>query len=141
MSSCTPLTSTLSLPILDFALVSSPSTKPVFLAQLRHALVHVGFLYLSNHSVPTPTVDAFVSYIPKLFDLPQEEKDKSAMINSPHFHGYIPLGGELSSGDHGRPNFRELFDFANRYATKWKEGGEKEGIQDHWRVMGPAQVG
>lgn len=129
-----------SLPILDFSIVSSPSTKPLFLSQLRHALIHVGFLYLSNHPIPASTVDSFVSYIPKLFALPQEEKDKLAMINSPHFFGYLPLGAELAAGTTGKPNFRELFDFATRYETKWKEGGEKEGIKDYWRIWGPAQV-
>lgn len=137
---CSPPTDISSLPIIDFALALSPSTKPLFLSQLRHALVHVGFLYLSNHTVPTSTVDSFVSYIPKLFDLPLEEKEKLAMMNSPHFHGYVPLGAELASGTHGKPNFRELFDFANRYETKWKEGAENEGIKQHWRIMGPAQV-
>ena len=127
------------LPVLDFSLASSLSTKPLFLSQLRHALVHVGFLYLSNHSVPASIVDAYVSYLPKLYALPQEEKDKLSMMNSPHFHGYVGLATEYEPGL-PKPNYRELFDFATRCETKWREGGEEEGIQDHWRSFGPAQV-
>jgi isopenicillin N synthase-like dioxygenase len=140
MSSPDPSTTNLSrLPVLDFSLVSSPSTKPLFLSQLRHALVHVGFLYLSNHSVPATIVDTYVSYIPKLYALPQEEKDKISMMNSPHFHGYVGLATEFEPGL-PKPNYRELFDFATRCETKWKEGGEEEGIPDHWKTFGPAQV-
>jgi len=127
------------LPVIDFSLVSSPSTKPLFLSQLRHALVHVGFLYLSNHPVPTSIIDSYVSYIPKLFALPQEEKDKITMMNSPHFHGYVGLAVEFEPGL-SKPNYRESFNFATRCETKWREGGEEEGIKDYWRTFGPAQV-
>ena len=127
------------LPVIDFSFISSPSTKPLFLSQLRHALIHVGFLYLSNHPVPSSIIDSYVSYLPKLYALPQEEKDRISMMNSPHFHGYVGLATQFEPGL-PRPNYRESFDFATRCKTKWKEGGEEEGIKDYWRTFGPAQV-
>ncbi|KAJ8127566.1 hypothetical protein O1611_g6070 [Lasiodiplodia mahajangana] len=41
-----------SVPILDLALSRDPATKPQFLADLRHALMEVGFLYLKNVGIP-----------------------------------------------------------------------------------------
>ncbi|KXX80460.1 Leucoanthocyanidin dioxygenase [Madurella mycetomatis] len=41
-----------SIPILDLALAQGPATKPRFLAELRHALMEVGFLYLKNVGIP-----------------------------------------------------------------------------------------
>lgn len=136
-NSYTPKADFSSIPILDFALLSSPSTKPTFISQLRHALVNVGFLYLSNHPIPTTTIDPLISYIPKLFALPQEKKDNIRMVNSPHFLGYLGLGEELTKGavDH-----KEQFYFATRYESKWKEAGEKDGLKDFWKMYGPPQV-
>ena len=124
-----------SVPILDYSLLSSTSTKPLFISQLQHALINVGFLYLSNHPVPSSTIDALINYIPKLFGLPPHEKEKIRMVHSPHFLGYSRLGAELTRG---KVDNREQFDFATRYETKWQEG--VEGIPDYWRIWGPSQV-
>jgi len=124
-----------SVPILDYSLLSSPSNKPLFISQLQHALINVGFLYLSNHTVPSSTIDALMNYIPRLFDLPLHEKEKIRMVHSPHFLGYSRLGAELTRG---KVDNREQFDFATRYETKWREG--VDGIHDYWRIWGPSQV-
>lgn len=129
----TPKADFSSVPVLDFALLSSPSTKPIFISQLRHALINVGFFYLSNHPVPSTTIDSLVSYIPKFFALPQEQKDNVKMANSPHFLGYLGLGEELTKGT---VDNKELFYFSTRYETKPKE----EESKDYWRMYGPAQV-
>jgi hypothetical protein len=39
------------LPILPLAQALDPATKPKFLADLRHALLNVGFLYLSAGAI------------------------------------------------------------------------------------------
>ncbi|EAU90993.1 iron/ascorbate oxidoreductase [Coprinopsis cinerea okayama7 len=119
-----------SVPVLDYSLALSPSTKPQFLTQLRHALINVGFLYLSNH--PISGIPALLDYIPKLFALPQEEKDKVAMVNSPHFLGYSRLGNELTKG---KVDYREQWDFATRHETRWRD----ERDPDYYRVWGPCQ--
>lgn len=124
-----------SIPIVDYALLSSPSTRPIFISQLRHALVNVGFLYLCNHPIQSATVDTLISYFPKLFDLPQEEKAKLRMINSPHFLGYSGLGEELTKGvvDH-----KEVFFFGTQYEPK--NAGENEELPDYWRMYGEPLV-
>jgi isopenicillin N synthase-like dioxygenase len=121
-----------SVPVLDYSLVCSPETRQRFIDQLRHALINVGFLYLSNHSVPNHLVDSLIDYIPGLFALPQEEKDKIKMANSEHFLGYSKLGAELTKG---AVDYREQFDFATKHECRWKVGDP-----DYYRIWGPCQV-
>ena len=80
-----------SVPVLDYSLISSTSTKPLFISQLQHSLINVGFFYVSNHTVRASTIDPLLEFIPKLFALSQEEKEKIGRVNSPHFLGYSGL--------------------------------------------------
>ena len=121
-----------SVPILDYSLLNSPLEKTSFITQLRHALINVGFLYLSNHSVSQVDIDLLTNYIPKLFALPQEAKDKIRMVNSEHFLGYSRLGSELTKG---AVDQREQFDFGTKHECRWKEGDP-----DHFRLWGASQV-
>ncbi|KAF9241863.1 hypothetical protein BU15DRAFT_87087 [Melanogaster broomeanus] len=120
-----------SIPVLDFALVSDESTKSEFIVKLQHALINVGFLYLKNHTVPQKVVDDLIGYIPRLFDLPQEAKNKIFMANSPHFLGYSKLGAEFTKG---KTDYREQFDFATPHETQWRPGAP-----EHLRLWGPSQ--
>ena len=121
-----------SIPILDFALASDQAHKPEFIDQLRHALINVGFLYLKNHSVPQQVIDDLIGYIPRLFDLPQETKNKIVMANSPHFLGYSKLGAEFTKG---KTDYREQFDIATPHQTRWRPGAP-----EYLRLWGPSQV-
>ena len=120
------------LPILDFALTNDQADKPEFIGQLRHTLLNVGFLYLKNHTVPQRVIDDLVAYIPRFFDLPQEVKNKIAIVNSPHFLGYSGHGAELTKGgvDH-----KEQFAFATRHETQWRPGAP-----EYLKMWGPCQV-
>ena len=121
-----------SIPVLDYSQVSDPARKSKFVAQLRHALINVGFLYLSNSPVAQRDIDALVDYIPRLFALPQEAKDKIRMANSPHFLGYSKLGAELTRG---KTDHREQFDIATPHTCRWKPGDP-----DYLKLWGPSQV-
>ncbi|KAF8645452.1 hypothetical protein AX16_007816 [Volvariella volvacea WC 439] len=118
-----------SIPVLDYALLSTD--RPLFIAQLRHALINVGFLYLANPPVEKSVIDTVVDYIPKLFALPQEEKNKIRMANSPHFLGYSRLGAEFTKG---AVDYREQFDIATPHECQWKEGAP-----EYLRLWGPSQ--
>ena len=63
-----------SIPILDMALANDPSTKPAFLADLRHALLEVGFLYLKNVGIPDELFKRVIAEGKAFFDIPEEEK-------------------------------------------------------------------
>ncbi|KAJ5626248.1 hypothetical protein N7510_002557 [Penicillium lagena] len=96
-----------SIPILDFAQVSSPSTKSVFLENLRDALVNVGFFYLRNTPISPDIQNAFTAKGLELFQLPLEKKLEIEMVNSPHFLGYSKLGAEITAL---KQDHREQFD-------------------------------
>lgn len=120
-----------SVPILDYTLLSSPTTRPEFIAQLRHAFINVGFLYLSNPPVAPADIAAVIDYAPKLFTLPEEAKERVRMVHSPHFFGYSRLGAEITKG---RTDNREQFDFGTPYESEWKEGDP-----EYLRLWGPSQ--
>lgn len=120
-----------SVPILDYNLVKT-GRKAEFTAQLRHALINVGFLYLAHPPVDTAVVQRLKAYIPKLFALPQDKKDAILMRNSQHFLGYSRLGAELTKG---ATDQREQFDFATKHQCQWKPGDP-----EYMRLWGDAQV-
>ncbi|KDQ17215.1 hypothetical protein BOTBODRAFT_648452 [Botryobasidium botryosum FD-172 SS1] len=118
------------VPVLDFTLLDR-GKKDQFIAELRHAVVNVGFLYLANPPVSKELIDSVVDYAPKLFALPQEAKDKLVMRNSPHFLGYNRLGSEFTKGAQDQ---REQFDIATEYENRWTPGQP-----DYLRLWGPSQ--
>ncbi|KAA1469511.1 Clavaminate synthase-like protein [Dentipellis sp. KUC8613] len=120
-----------SVPVLDYSLVSSPSTRPAFLAQLQHALINVGFLYLAHPPVQPAEFDRLIAYIPQLFALPSAQKDAIRMANSEHFLGYSRLGAEMTKG---AVDQREQFDFATPHENTWAEGRP-----EYLRLWGPSQ--
>ncbi|OCH89069.1 Clavaminate synthase-like protein [Obba rivulosa] len=125
-----------SIPILDYALLSSPATRPAFIAQLRHALINVGFLYLAHAPVAPADVAAVAAYAPRLFALPQADKDALRMARSPHFFGYSRVGAELTKG---RTDQREQFDFGTPCAAAVPTDARDVEEKPYLRLWGPAQ--
>lgn len=129
ISTSTPTTSGgdfTSIPILDYNLLRTD--RAAFLAQLRHALIHVGFLYLRAPPVQT---EAVIAQVPRFFGLPEESKARLGMVNSPHFLGYTATGTEYTKG---QQDMREQFDFATPLESTWKLGDP-----DYLRLWGPSQ--
>ncbi|KAH7217831.1 hypothetical protein DER44DRAFT_652102 [Fusarium oxysporum] len=92
------------IPVID---ISSPT--PQTLSNLRTALTEIGFLYISNHSVPTSTITSLINILPELFSLPPEAKQEIALENSPHFLGYSAAGTETTAG---KADLREQVELA-----------------------------
>ncbi|KAF5551568.1 epoxide hydrolase [Fusarium phyllophilum] len=92
------------IPIID---ISSPT--PQTLSNLRTALTDIGFLYISNHSVPTSTITFLINILPDLFALSPEAKREIALENSPHFLGYSAAGTETTAG---KTDLREQVELA-----------------------------
>lgn len=120
------------VPILNYSSLSDPTTRPQFISELQNALINVGFFYLSNPPVKPEDVEAVISYAPRFFDLPTEEKERIRMIHSPHFFGYSRFGAELTKG---KVDQREQFDFGTPYEFRWKQGDP-----DYRKLWGPSQV-
>ncbi|KGT88820.1 2-oxobutyrate oxidase [Erwinia typographi] len=111
------MTSLTSLPVLDFSqLLGDESQRRDFLSQLSQSAREIGFFYLINHGVDQ-TLSARVQQLSRqFFSLPDEEKQRVAMIHSPHFRGYNRAGSEITRN---RPDWREQFDIgAERPALK-----------------------
>ncbi|KAI1137210.1 putative isopenicillin N synthetase [Hypoxylon sp. FL0543] len=101
-----------SVPILDLALARDPQTKPQFLAELRHALMEVGFLYLKNVGIPGDLWQQVISEGIAFFDIPKEEKLKIEMKNAPSFLGYSQLSAEITAG---KIDHREQIDLSTEH--------------------------
>jgi isopenicillin N synthase-like dioxygenase len=110
-----------SLPILDLSQLNGGVTdRDAFLSQLRRAAREVGFFYLINHGVSPELQQAVQDEARQFFALPDAEKQKVAMIHSPHFRGYNRAASELTRG---KPDWREQFDLgAERPALSVSEG-------------------
>lgn len=129
------------LPIIDLALASSPSTRPLLLKNLKSALFDTGFLYLTNHGIPDTTITALTSCVPMIFSLPPTSKAGISKSNSPHFVGYSGFAEEETRG---KKDLREQFDFATEVPAVWQQDSrEREGERGfaklYWRLRGPNQ--
>lgn len=80
------------IPTLRLALARHPATKPAFLAQLRAALLGVGFLYLDvagEAALPGELLDDVVREGVGFFEgLPPREKERIEMKNERSFLGW-----------------------------------------------------
>ncbi|KAI0404454.1 2OG-Fe(II) oxygenase superfamily protein [Xylaria palmicola] len=117
------------IPTIDLSLASDAGALPGLLADLRRALVDVGFLYVANHGVPAAAVADLVGVaLPALFGdggegggggVSDDARRAVALENSPHFLGYAGLGSERTGGAADR---REQFEFATELPATWREG-------------------
>lgn len=85
------------LPILPLSHALDPTTKPKFLEDLRHALLNVGFLYLSETGLPDPLIKDVIRECQGFFkELPQEEKERIEMKNQKSFLGWSRVSSNFS---------------------------------------------
>ena len=87
-----------SIPILDLSLSRDPEAKPAFLADLRRALLEVGFLYIKNTGIADALVQDVIDNGKAFFDLPDEAKLAIAMKNQKSFLG-MRLSPEYPSSE------------------------------------------
>lgn len=76
------------IPTLPLSTALSPHTKPFFLSALRSALLHTGFLYLSETGLPDALVRAVVAQSRAFFELSTEEKEGIEMVRGKSFLGW-----------------------------------------------------
>jgi isopenicillin N synthase-like dioxygenase len=102
------------LPVLDLGrLDADAAERAVFLNDLRTTARDLGFFYLTGHRVDDDLVGRVLQLSREFFSLPPSEKMAIAMVNSPHFRGYTPVGWELTGG---QPDRREQLDIASERA-------------------------
>ncbi|KAL2393484.1 2-oxoglutarate-dependent dioxygenase frbJ [Exophiala dermatitidis] len=123
----------MSIPTIDLRKAEDPSSRPESLEEIRHALIDVGFLYLSNHGVDEAIIQDLVSILPKLFALPEKVKESVAMVQSPHFLGYSRFGAEVTARVQDQ---REQFEYATELPDKH---GLNPTLPLYNRLQGPNQ--
>ncbi|KAF2853597.1 Clavaminate synthase-like protein [Plenodomus tracheiphilus IPT5] len=98
------------IPILPLSHALSPTTKPQFLADLRAALLNVGFLYLSETGLPEQLIANVVKECAGFFEhLPRREKERIEMKNERSFLGWSRLDNETTAFN---PDHREQLDLS-----------------------------
>ena len=97
----------MSLPVLDLRDFGRETTRAAFVEALRAAAHDIGFFYLVGHGAPQALGDEVLRASREFFALPESEKAKIAMANSPHFRGYTRIGDERTGG---RNDWREQLD-------------------------------
>jgi isopenicillin N synthase-like dioxygenase len=77
------------IPVLALSHALDLETKPAFLASLRHALLNVGFLYLSELGLPAQLLQDVKGECVGFFrELSVEEKERIEMKNEKSFLGW-----------------------------------------------------
>ncbi|HHU10549.1 MAG TPA: isopenicillin N synthase family oxygenase [Intrasporangiaceae bacterium] len=98
---------TSTLPIIDLRRAADPTTAEEFRTALREATIEVGFFYLIGHGISEERMAGMFDISRRFFALPQAEKESLAMLESPAFHGWTRLGGELTQD---KVDWREQID-------------------------------
>ncbi|KAI9705810.1 MAG: hypothetical protein M1836_005216 [Candelina mexicana] len=109
-----------SVPILDLSLARHLDTKPAFLESLRHALLEVGFLYLSNTGLSEALIQDVIREGKAFFDLPIEKKMDIEMKEAPSFLGYSAMRCRHSHVI-TLPRLTEAMIYRTKFATDWRE--------------------
>ncbi|MCX6018260.1 MAG: isopenicillin N synthase family oxygenase [Chloroflexi bacterium] len=122
----------MALPVLDISKLQDPAQRDAFIAEISRTAHEVGFFYIAGHGIPQTLIDEMLTLSRRFFDLPEEEKLKVEMINSPHFRGYTRVGMEITRGQR---DWREQIDI----------GAEREALPRtpdlpaYKRLQGPNQ--
>ncbi|KAI1619496.1 naringenin 3-dioxygenase [Exophiala viscosa] len=123
----------MAIPTIDLSRATDQTRSPQLLKDVRHALVDVGFLYLSNHGIEESTIDDLVKMLPVLFALPEDVKESAALRQSPHFLGFSKFGTEITARVQDQ---REQFELANELEDKYSKAS---GLPLYTRLQGPNQ--
>ena len=90
---------TSTLPVIDLSLAEDPASAEEFRTALREATIEVGFFYLVGHGISQERIDEMFEISRRFFALPLPDKERLAMLESPAFHGWTRLGGELTQDE------------------------------------------
>lgn len=101
------------IPVIHFApmAVSDRAARRGVGDAVRDACTRVGFVYVANHTVPAPLIDATFAAARCFFALPRERKLGVDVANSPNLRGYTKLLGE-NTDPTARGDLHEGFDLA-----------------------------
>lgn len=141
------------IPVIDISALldagSTPAQRLRTSGEVGEACERIGFFYIKNHGVPQDHRDKVLDVTQSFFALPLEQKMEVFIGKSPHFRGYIPLGGEKTQG---LKDWHEALDFRTEFSNEhpkckagkplhgpnqWPEvpADFKPALSAHWRYM------
>jgi len=99
------------IPMIDMGAFLDGSDRRGVAQKIGAACRSVGFLYLTNHGIPTELIDAAMAQTRRFFALPLDRKLEIHIDKSRAHRGYFPLFEENTDpGEHA--DFKEGFDLA-----------------------------
>jgi len=123
------------LPLLDigeFLANPNSATARSFADELREACHNPGFCYLAGHGVAPRLERELMSQSRAFFELPDSERRKLAIVNSPHFRGYTIIGDERTKGI---SDWRDQLDLGPEEPASFPGPGDPPWLQ----LRGPNQ--
>ncbi|MFQ5957986.1 MAG: isopenicillin N synthase family dioxygenase [Alphaproteobacteria bacterium] len=102
-----------SIPLIDLGpfRTGGPGGRARVADAIGAACRDIGFFYVTNHGVPQELIDRLFDESRRFFALPEEEKMRVHIGNSPNHRGYFPIGGENVDPEHTF-DVKEGFDLA-----------------------------
>ena len=99
------------IPAIDMAGFLDGSDRRGVADRIGKACREVGFLYLTNHGIPSTLVDGAMAEARRFFALPDARKMAIHIAKSPAHRGYFPFFGENNDPQNAR-DLKEGFDLA-----------------------------
>jgi len=98
------------IPIIDVSGLRSPAqaSREAVAAELGAACRHVGFFYVTGHSIPPAIASGIFEAARTLFALPPEAKEALSIKRSPHNRGYVGIATERLD-ETASPDQKEAF--------------------------------
>ncbi|HEY0296088.1 MAG TPA: 2OG-Fe(II) oxygenase family protein [Bordetella sp.] len=90
------------VPVIDIGPLLEGVRMDATIEAIGAACSNVGFLYVKNHGIAQPVIDAMVLQMRRFFALPESRKMESSMEKSTQFRGFLPMksGGKKVAINH-----------------------------------------
>ncbi|TKA62996.1 hypothetical protein B0A55_12072 [Friedmanniomyces simplex] len=96
---------------------ATPEEKAGVVEEVRSACSRYGFLQVKGHGVPLATQREILESCRRLFDLPQDEKDRLSLKNNPARRGYERIGEQVLD-DKALPDCKEGYYLGREVPSK-----------------------
>ncbi len=103
-----------------------------FVTALLETCHDPGFFYLVGHGISADRNNEMIEVARRFFALPENERHRMAIANSPHFRGYTVLGDEVTAG---RRDWRDQLDIGPEEPALTLGSGDPPWL----RLRGPNQ--
>ncbi|PSN18768.1 isopenicillin N synthase family oxygenase, partial [filamentous cyanobacterium CCP5] len=122
-----------SIPLIDFApfLSNDQASQQRLAAEIFRACHEVGFIYLTNHGIPQPSIERAFEQSRRFFNLPLAKKQEIAWSSEASNRGYV--GIERERLDENQPgDLKEAFNVGKEISPAEAEVRGAALVQNRW---------